>query len=87
MTPIDLYHLRCDVIKKLSELTLEQINEVRGNFQRMYPEEYIFYSDLFDTAESRKHDEISMKEIIALAEELKNAPSGAATPTQGNVTK
>lgn len=86
MTVIDMYHLKCEVIKQLSELTLEQIEEVRGAFQQSHPEEYLFYSDLFDLAEHRKHDEINMKEIIALVEEKKNAPSGAATPTQGNVT-
>lgn len=82
MTSIGLYHLRCEVIRQLSELTLEQIEEVRGAFQKSHPEEFLFYSDLFDIAESRKHDELNMKAIIALAEEKKNAPDSAATPSE-----
>lgn len=86
MTRLELYHLRCEVIKKLSELTLAQICEVRENFQKVYPEEYLYYSNLFDIAEQRKHDELNMKKIIALVEEKKNAPGSAATLPQGNAT-
>lgn len=87
MTPIELYHLRCDVVKCLSELELDQIEEVRRAFQQSHPEEYLFYSNLFDMAESRKHDELNMKAIIALVEEKKNAPSGATNTEQGNATR
>lgn len=87
MTPIGLYHLRCEVIRQLSELTLEQIEEVRGAFQKSHPEEFLFYSDLFDMAESRKQDELNMKAIIALVEEKKNAPSSVTNTEQGNETR
>lgn len=83
MTLLDLYHLRFEVNRQLCELTLEQIDEVRESFQKMHPEEYLIYSDLFDMAISRKRDELNMKEIIALVEDKKSAPSSTANTEQG----
>lgn len=77
MTLIELYHLKCEAIKRLSELTLEQIEDVHRNFQKMHPEDYPYYRDLFIRAEQRKHDELKIKEIIALVEEIKNTPPDA----------
>lgn len=85
MTALRMYHLRCEVIDQLSKLTLEEIEDVSRNFQRLHPEDYARYSNLFFLAKQRKYDELSMKEIIALADKQKNAPSSATNTEQGNM--
>lgn len=74
-----LYHLRCEVINMLGKLSLDQIEEVRKLFEKEYPEEYPMYNDLFAIGKDRKLKELRMCEILALAEQVKNTPSDAAT--------
>ena len=77
--------MRCEVIKSLCELSLEEIFTVQEEFKRLHPDDYQNYIYLFDRAIRRKYDELSMKEIIALVDKQKNTPSGATNTRQGNV--
>lgn len=69
-----LYHLRCEVMNMLGELSLEQIKEVEIKFAKTHPQEYPMYSDLFIIAKDRKCKELRMYEILSLIEQVKKCP-------------
>ena len=65
--------MECEVIKALCELILDQILEVEYEFKKAHMEEYARYEQLFIVAINGKHDELNMREIIALANKKKSA--------------
>ena len=66
------------ILKRLSELTLEEIETAK----KLYPDDRK-YMTLCEIARGRKLSEMRQNDFINILAELKNAPDGAGTPSQG----
>lgn len=74
------------ILKELAKLTIAEIEEVKKRYKAMYPDDRR-YCALCEIARNRKLSDIRRKDFMRVLAELKNAPDGAATPSQGNETR
>ena len=79
------YYTNETLIGMLEKLSIEQIEEVKKEFKKIYPESHI-YLYLCDLAIGRIQVRQRREEFVNLIEKYKNAPSDAGTPEQGNAT-
>lgn len=70
------------ILKELAKLTIAEIEEVKKRYKAMYPDDRR-YCALCEIARNRKLSDIRRKDFMRVLAELKNAPDGAATPSQG----
>ena len=74
------------ILKELSKLTLEEIEAVKKRYKAIYPDDRS-YCALCEIARNKKIADMRKDDFLRILEELKNAPDGAATPSQGNETR
>ena len=74
------------ILKELSKLTLAEIEAVKKKYKAMYPDDRR-YCALCEIARNKKLSDVRRYDFMRILEELKNAPDGAATPSQGNETR
>lgn len=74
------------ILKQLSELTLEEIETVKKRYKKLYPDDRK-YVTLCEIARNRKLSKTRRDDFMYILAGMKNAPDGAATPSQGNVTQ
>ena len=70
------------ILEELAKLTIAEIEEVKKRYKAMYPDDRR-YCALCEIARNRKLSDIRRKDFMRVLAELKNAPDGAATPSQG----
>lgn len=70
------------ILKELAKLTIAEIEEVKKRYKAMYPDDRS-YCTLCEIARNKKLSDIRRKDFMRVLAELKNAPDGAATPSQG----
>lgn len=74
------------ILKQLSELTLEEIETAKKRYKKLYPDDRKYVA-LCEIARNRKMAEARRDDFMDILVELKNAPDGAGTPSQGNETR
>lgn len=74
------------ILKELAKLSIAEIEEVKKRYKAMYPDDRR-YCTLCEIARSRKLSDVRRNDFMRVLAELKNAPDGAATPSQGNETR
>lgn len=74
------------ILKELAKLTIAEIEEVKKRYKAMYPDDRR-YCALCEIARNKKLSDIRRNDFMHVLAELKNAPDGAGTPSQGNVTQ
>lgn len=74
------------ILKELAKLTIAEIEEVKKRYKAMYPDDRR-YCSLCEIARNKKLSDIRKNDFMRVLAELKNAPDGAGTPSQGNVTQ
>ena len=70
------------ILKELAKLTIAEIEEVKKRYKAMYPDDRR-YCALCEIARNKKLSDIRKNDFMRVLAELKNAPDGAATPSQG----
>lgn len=74
------------ILKELAKLSIAEIEEVKKRYKAMYPDDR-WYCTLCEIARNKKLSDVRKNDFIRVLAELKNAPDGAGTPSQGNVTQ
>ncbi len=74
------------ILKELAKLTIAEIEAVKKRYKAMYPDDHT-YCTLCEIARNKKLSDVRRNDFMRVLAELKNAPDGAATPSQGNVTQ
>ena len=74
------------ILKELAKLSIAEIEEVKKRYKAMYPDDRR-YCRLCEIARNRKLSDVRKNDFMRVLAELKNAPDGAGTPSQGNETR
>lgn len=74
------------ILKELAKLSIAEIEEVKKRYKAMYPDDRR-YGALCEIARNKKLADMRKDDFMRILDELKNAPDGAGTPSQGNVTQ
>lgn len=74
------------ILKELAKLSIAEIEAVKKRYKAMYPDDRR-YCGLCEIARNKKLADMRKDDFMRVLAELKNAPDGAATPSQGNVTQ
>lgn len=75
-----------DILKELAKLSIAEIEEVKKRYKAIHPDDRR-YCSLCEIARNKKLADMRKDDFMRVLAELKNAPDGAGTPSQGNVTQ